>query len=264
MATRLDRPSMRQFYMVLDKKTVLGRSDIKGEDRIEFSELPEELTLTRSANYIDIDIIGRSEPLKSYANSPSTMFEFTVKLVAVGNILDAGVGFGGLSPFGVAALASGLVAGGARGAVEQLGVSGGTGTPLDLIADAGAGKAAMLELEVHQKVRWIEALTYAQYDKQGRAFPPPAFFLVYGRNFVRRCVLRSVTEIYKGPWDVTNLLTHVVELSISAEEVNAIPKSYQDVRNGITAFDAGSFDARFPAAGIAATAAVATVSRFLF
>ncbi|MCH8837255.1 MAG: hypothetical protein IIA60_05555 [Candidatus Marinimicrobia bacterium] len=256
---------MRQFYMVLDKKTVLQGSDIKGEDRIEFSELPEEMTLTRSANYIDIDIIGRSEPLKSYANSPSTTFDFNVKLVAVGNALDAGAGnISGLSKFGQAALASGLVAGGARGAVQQLGVSGFTGSPLDSIADAGAGKAAFLELEVHQKARWIEALTYAQYDKQGRAFPPPAFFLIYGRNFARRCVLRSVTEIYKGPWDVTNLLTHVVELSITAEEVNAIPKSYQDARNGVTTFDSGPFDARFPATGAIATAAVATVSRFIF
>jgi len=218
--------------------------------------------MTRSANYIDIDIVGRSEPLKSYANSPSTTFDFSVKFVAIGNTLAAAVGTSSLAVLGQAAIASGLVAGGVRGAGRVLGDSVVDNSFLSAVSDSGAGKIAALELEVHQKIRWLEALTYAQYDNQGRAFPPPAFFLIYGLNLARRCIMRSVSIVFKGPWDVTGLLCHVAEVSITAEEVNAVPKSYTDARNGITRTSSGPFDARFP--GVVATAAVATVSRFLF
>ena len=261
MSTRLDRPSMRQFYLVLDRQTVLPGSRVAGDDRLEFTELPEELSLTRSANYIDIDIVGRSEPLKSYANSPSTTFDFSVKFVAVGDPIAAGVGLSNLSKFSGAAVASGLAAV-VSGVSGVLGSSAFENTAATLIADSGAGKAAALEFEVHQKIRWLEALTYAQYDAQGRAFPPPAFYFIYGRNLERRCIMRSVTLVYKGPWDVTGLLCHVAEVSISAEEVNALPKSYQDVRNNVTKTKGGPSDARFP--GILGVAAVATVSRFIF
>lgn len=262
MSTRLDRPAMHQFYLVLDKQTVLKGSQIAGDDRLEFTELPEELSLTRSANYIDIDIVGRSEPLKSYSNSPSTTFDFSVKFVAVGDPVAAGVGFSSLASLGPAAIASGLVAGGVRGAGQVLGISGFDNSAVNLVADSGIGKAASLELEVHQKVRWLEALTYAQYDDQGRAFPPPAFYLIFGRNLERRCVLRSITEVFKGPWDVTGLMCHVVEVSLTCEEVNAAPKSYQDVRNNVVRTSLGPFDSRFP--GVLGVAAVATVSRFIF
>ena len=95
-----------QLTLVLDKNTVLPNNQVN-DDRLEFTELPEELSLTRTANYIDIDIIGRSEPLKSYANSPSTVFDFSVKFVAVGDPVAAGVGLSNLSKFSGAAVASG-------------------------------------------------------------------------------------------------------------------------------------------------------------
>jgi hypothetical protein len=47
-----------------------------------FQFMPESITDSKSANFTDYSILGRSHPIKGYQNSPSRSIEFSVMLFA--------------------------------------------------------------------------------------------------------------------------------------------------------------------------------------
>lgn len=200
---------------------------------LTFPEVPEGITLSKSATYHDDMIPGRTEPLKSYVNSGASSIDFTVKIVATGdskpdrsatqltpaervnNIFNK---FGLIGPTEV---------GEAQGFNTQA-------RPTDV--------EIVLIQEVRQKVEFLYALTHAQYDAFGRAFPPPRITLEFGENWVREGVITSVTLTYGMPRDPLTLLCHHVDATLRFDEVNARPLGFHEARRGM-------MSATYPAVG---------------
>lgn len=211
---------------------------------ISLPHLPESVRMTKTANYNDETIPGRSEPWKSYSHSSPTQIEFSFKFVAMGAQDQGPFSFSGL-----AGKALGVVGQNFSQAAPFLGVAGNTLSTAVTVAEASAAaanpgrlvesavrgeaqsNAAIVFREVHQKVSWLEALTYPQYDSQGRAYPPPKVTILYGLNFERTGVIRTVSFDFQGPWDVEMYLCYLVETSIVFEESNDQPRGWKDVRN---------------------------------
>lgn len=221
----IDDPSLKLFKIQLVKESLLPNNRIIGPDYCEFSELPANLVMSKAASYTDEQILGRTEPWKSYANSDTTRIEFTARLMALGGYVDSS------APVQAAGFALGLTGRFVPQTQPFLGIAG---NAFSLPFGGNTDQEKLITItfeEVHQKVAWLEALTYAQYDDQGHAYPPPLVKLVYGQNFTRRGVVRAVSFQFRGPWEVSTLMCMLVECSISFEEVNQSPKGYIDVRN---------------------------------
>lgn len=229
-----NRRGLKAFKLQLVKASLINEVGFFTDVELEFSEIPEILSLQKSAAYVDQPIPGRTEPWKSYSHSNPTVINFSAKLVAQGTPISGSIGaalagtvtglaFAGLSAAG----ASTSVSFGIPGADSFLGISRNIATRVEDIQNI-----PIIILEVQRKADWLLSLVYAQYDDQGRAFPPPLVDLVYGSNFTKRGVVKDVQLIYMGPWEPNTLLSQRVEAKITFEEVNQTPKSYLEVRNG--------------------------------
>lgn len=224
----VDKRDVKSFKIQLIKDSLIESARLRsGPDELEFSEIPETLILSSSANYNEERVPGRSEPWKNYADSNPTTIEFSAKLIAVGGFRDPAL------PVRVAGAALGLTGRFVQQSQPFLGIGG---NAISLVSNyLFAGKQedviTITFQEVHMKQAWLEALTKPQYDDQAHAFPPPLVNLIYGQNFRRRGIVRSVTFEYRGPWEVNTLLCMVINCSISFEELNVSPKGYLDVRN---------------------------------
>lgn len=235
-----DARSIKQHFKVKILKNSILQKDRDSIDdanlSIEFSELPDNLTLQKSAVYNDESIPGRSEPWKTYSMSNSTMIDFSAKLVSQG--------VDNSSPHVKRAfLAAGSVGG-------QLANKAGVGADLgrfttyapriggtyqNFSSQFSGGKtndslSAIVWEEVHQKAALLESLTYPQYNKDGLAFPPPLVVLSYGANFARRGIVKDVRLQYQGPWVPETGLAMVIDCNVVIEEVNEVPKSHLQVR----------------------------------
>lgn len=216
------------FRIILDERTMLPNNrSVGAESFVEFSELPENLSFQKSANYHQDAVLGRSEPYQTYANSSATIFTFTARLVATGSLRDRGV------LMEVIAGALGLTGRFVSGSSQVTGAAGNLTT-----AALGANKGISAEevvsatfQEVTRKVAWLEALLYPQYDDQGITYPPPMVNLMYGQNLLRHGVITNINFVLRGPWEMTTLLCMVVECNVVFTEVNKVPSGYLNVRN---------------------------------
>jgi len=231
MANSSDK-SFRDFIrleIVRDSILPEDRNKLSQEDlTITFSELPSDVNIQKSATYTDEDIPGRSEPWKVYHSSASTSIDFSAKLVAMGdskspNLVKTAVSTGGQ-------LGNKLGLGGVLGTAS-------TYAPrvyrnlFDLLGDKRNDDISGTIFEdVIKKAAVLESLVYPQYNNDGIAFPPPHVILRYG-PLVRRGIVRDIRQTLQGPWDVQSGLPMVIEVSVTMEEVNRIPKGHMDVRN---------------------------------
>jgi hypothetical protein len=228
------------------REAIHGIGDTASSLSIALPEIPESVRLSKTANYNDDTVSGRSEPWKTYTSSAPTMIEFSWKFMAEGGSKELGVGdvANQLAGFGL-----GLVGRFVSGSAPFLGVAGNSVSTTIRSAQALASDQSVESVlgraifghdigdlsfpifkEIHEKLAWMEALTYPQYDDQGRAYPPPVCWIQFGANFDRRVVVRTVSFDYKGPWEVNTLLCYLVEVSLVCEEVNRIPKGFNEAR----------------------------------
>jgi hypothetical protein len=213
------------FVISIDRSTLLPESFQRiGFTSIELPEIPAEVRQVKTANYNDDAIVSRSEPWKAYGYSNATVFDFTVKLVATGQSLrDRRSGVSDVTQPGLG-ITPRYVSQSGEGSTENLERRLSGTRPEDI--------AAIVFREVHSPARWLEALTYPQYDDQGRGYPPPVVHLSFGQNFVRRGILRSVSLSYMGPWEPRTLLCHRIDAMIQFEEANRVPRGFVDVVTG--------------------------------
>ena len=52
------------------------------KDRVEFQVWPDVITDAKSVNWADVNVIGRSEPIKTYQSGAPRTFNFTLTFVA--------------------------------------------------------------------------------------------------------------------------------------------------------------------------------------
>jgi hypothetical protein len=206
---------------------------------ITFPELPQSVTTQKDANYVDERVPGRTEPWKTYSDSNSEMIDFEIKLVATGTSSTPKGLASARATAGAALSVGGQVANrfGVDGVLGRVVTVGGLLKDTfasDFISGSGdrsGERAAIIFNEVTRKAAALKALTFAQYDDNGLAFPPPLIDLHYGMNFVSRGVVKSVRLRYLGPWEPTTGLCMRIDCNVTMEEVNLVPKSYRDVRD---------------------------------
>ena len=232
-----DRRGLKTFGIRLVKPSLLAFNQLLTGDEdlyLEFSEIPERVVVQKSASYIDEIIPGRSEPWKNYSHSNSTVVSFTAKLMATGAGLNSSFSSAGLS---LAATAVSTFTAPITSQVSFPAAQQSTASPIVSAGLSVPGRLTSVSLipvillEIHKRVDWLEALTYPQYDEQGRAFPPPLVELSHGANFKKRGIIRDVQFTYMPPYEPITLLCMQVECSITFEEVNYTPKGYLEVRN---------------------------------
>ncbi len=221
------------FRIMLDEQTMLPNNrSVGAESFVEFAELPENLTFTKTAIYNEDHVLGRSEPYITYANSTATTFVFEAKLVATGSPKDRSIFTE------VIAGALGLTGRFVSGASSVIGPAGTVISNADQASikrfEKGTTAEAVVSAtyqEVTRKVAWLEALLYPQYDDQGTTYAPPMVNLMYGQNLLRHGVITNISFTLKGPWELTTLLCMVVGCNVQFTEVNKVPKGYLNVRN---------------------------------
>ncbi len=227
MGTTTTQIPTNVFRIVLDEQTMLPNNrSVGAESFVEFAELPENLTFTKTAVYNEDAVLGRSEPYQTYSNSTPTTFTFAAKLVATGSPKDRGIFTEVLS--GALGLTGRFVSGASQ-IIGNVGVAA-TIKRFDQGTNAEEVVSATYQ-EVTRKVAWLEALLFPQYDDQGITYAPPMVNLMYGQNLLRHGVITNISFTLKGPWELTTLLCMVVECNIQFTEVNKIPKGYLNVRN---------------------------------
>jgi len=217
-------PGANKLVVMLDTKSVLPYSLNEGVATYqELTHLPD-VSLSASASYHDDNLLGRSEPFKSYSFSNPTQISFTGLIVVEGELKDRNIATeltaGALGLTGRFVSASAPFIGPAGKLISKI---------LPKQAQESIVKATFLE--VTQKAAWFESLTKPQYDLQGYAYPPPHVLIFHGQNFKRRGVITNVHLTYKGPWEVSTLLSMLVEVTLTFQEDNLVPKGFLDVVN---------------------------------
>lgn len=155
--------------------------------KLYFQLMPDSLNVSKSAEWASTEVLGRSEPYRSYRSSSPRAISFTMRFFA---------------------------------SVDQ----GDSGDPWD---------------DVKRKADWLEALVYPDADT---GYPPLVNFL-FGNTFSTRCLVRSVSIKFEGPWQferqvgdgdtqdtVLDILPMQAEASLALDEVNATPRLAVDVR----------------------------------
>jgi hypothetical protein len=224
------------FRMTIDQSSMLPNNRLgeaaRQEDYIEFAELPREFSLSKSANYQEDQVLGRSEPYVTYANSGPTRMTFSARLVATGTPAERGLAMdiaGGA--LGLTGRFVNNLAPWAGAAVAVAGKLGNAVSALFGDSDLDQEKINITFAEVTQKMAWLEALLHPQYDDSGISYPPPMLYLMYGQNLLRHGIVKDVTFSMGGPWEMQTLLCMVVDCNIQFQEVNKAPKGYLDARN---------------------------------
>jgi len=231
-----DRATRRLFYIKLVPESIISQDWVLSIwDSIDFADVPEDMLIQKNAIYNEENIPGRSEPWLSYSHSAGTIINFTGKLVATGNNKE----LNWLESQGITAGAAlGLAARFFAPVAPFLGIAGNI---YNLAKEApgmsvAARQKKIIEVidtvyaDVQKKVAWLEALCHAQYDSQGRAYPPPMCVIHFGENFERRGVIKMINFTYHPPWEVNTLMSYHVDCYITFQEVNVSPKSYAQVR----------------------------------
>lgn len=225
-------PGANVFKVLLDMNSLLpGTYNTGCALGYELAHIPD-VQVNSSSVWHDENILGRSEPFKSYAYSTNTQISFTGKLVVQGSMKERNI------PVEVMAGALGLTGRFVGSTAPFLGPAGN-------LASAAARGRLMDEQpnevqerivlavfrEVTQIAAWFEALTKPQYDLMGYSYPPPHIFVRLGQNFEKRGVVSTVNLTYKGPWEVSTLLCMEVEVALTVMEVNKVPKGFLDAAN---------------------------------
>lgn len=83
---------------------------------------------------------------------------------------------------------------------------------------------------VKQKVDWLRSLSYPDYTGQYLK-PPHRVLLSIGALLKSIVICTSCNATYEGPWN-ERLLPMIAKVSIALQEVNRIPFSYEQVREG--------------------------------
>jgi hypothetical protein len=224
-------PGANTFKITLDLDTLLPGTLFAGVSTgFEMAHIPE-VHVNASSVWHDDNILGRSEPFKSYAYSPNTQISFTGKLVVQGDMKSRNI------PTEVLAGALGLTGRFVGSSAPFLGPAGNLaslamrGQLFEKPSDVQERVVVAVFKEVTQVAAWFEALTKPQYDLMGYAYPPPHVRVQYGQNFTRRGVVGSVNLVYRGPWEVATLLCMEVEVGFTLLEDNKIPKGFLDAAN---------------------------------
>jgi hypothetical protein len=220
-----------KFRISLDERTVLPQDLLLLTPSVSFTGLPE-VRLQSGASWHDDNIIGRSEPYRSYLYSTGTSISFTGVLIATGGIV-------GKSKDIATAIAAGALGLTGRFIGQSAPFIGPAGKVFSLIRNGipSAAEQEALEnerigtiwFEVAVQAAWLEALTKPQYDSMGWAYPPPHVWIQHGQNFLKRGLLTSSTITFKGPYEPNTLLSMHVEVEMTFVEDNEIPKSLTDV-----------------------------------
>lgn len=167
--------------------------DLSTNEVLTFGYIPEEISDTKAANYAQIEIPGRSEPVFGYVSSGPRELSLHLKFIA------------GIGQTKYAALTS----------------DGETPSNSALVADN--------TLTVLTKTRWLQSLMYPDYSTSDYTLPPHQVLLSIGLLIKSVCIIPSVNVTYKAPYD-EYLLPFIVEVDLSLYEVNKVPLGYQDVR----------------------------------
>jgi hypothetical protein len=167
--------------------------DMENGEILNFGYIPEEISDTKAANYAQIDVPGRSEPIFGYINSGPREFSLHLKFIA-------GIG------------------------QTKFAASTEDETPANvaLITDS--------PVSVLVKTRWLQSLMYPDYSKADYTLPPHKVLLSVGLLIKSVCIVPSVNVTYKSPYD-QNLLPFIAEVDISLQEVNTIPFGFSDIRS---------------------------------
>lgn len=180
---------MADIFQALDNAYL---SDLTTAEVLTFGYIPEEISDTKAANYAQIDVPGRSEPVFGYINSGPREIGLHLKFIA------------GIGQTKFAAPSS-------EGSIPDSG-----------FLDDNT-------LAVIYKTRWLQSLTYPDYSSSDYTLPPHKVLLSIGLLIKSECIVNSVNVIYKGPYD-GNLLPFIAEVDLSLYEVNQVPQGTSDIR----------------------------------
>lgn len=172
-----------------------------------FMDLEDGIDEGAAVNYADTEVIGRGESIKTYMGTGSREVSLVFKFRAQG--LSGGVdaidraGGSNLSVFNNPRDAL---------SVDRNGVQA---------RDRGAvnGINTILDREVVQPARWLDALRYPITDEAGVTHGPPPVILSIGDILAMRCVVTSCGVGWRSPWDPETMLPHGADVSVTFASV---------------------------------------------
>ncbi len=214
--------------------------------RLAFSGIPTDVSYSKSAHYINESVLGRSEPHKTYSYSGASTISFAGQLMVQGGPADDSWAKA-VEAF-AATQATRFISQFNPQAAGPAGLAGNVFSALRNSEASDAERIQTILAEVHEKMAWLKASQYPQYDAAGRAYPPPLYRFRYGDNFgttALTVVITSFSAKFNPPWDVYTLLCHGITVTLSMEERNERPLGYAEARARYgTAFSSAQADSR--------------------
>ena len=196
-------------WLAVDKSRPEVRNAYDGYDRLQFQWFPEEISDSVQPNWEAVDVLGRSEPFQNYSNTSAREFTLDLEFYATG--------IGKVSPL--------IMAG---GILSEFGVES---------VDENEFMSPMfdsIDLQVLQKIRFIQSLAYPIKTTAGYVSAPAECFLVIGKWLNARVIMTGAADItFSGPWDVETIRPYHALVSLTLTEVNMQPKDAASVLNNI-------------------------------
>lgn len=193
--------------------------DINTRDALLFKSPSEDVSDSASPNYSDVDIIGRSSPLKAYNSTGPRTIDLTLS-------------------FAVSLHQNDLSSNDDRIAHSNLMYEQATGLTAgqDLYNSTSFNQTALdaLDSEVGRVVRYVaflRSLVYPDYNGQ-LMNPPPKVLLSLGSFIKAICVVTSADVTWKKPW-TTSGIPMLADVSLSFQSITDQPFSSQQIRNSL-------------------------------
>lgn len=175
----------------------LWRSPIGEKLSAHFMDLSEGITEAASVNYAGASVIGRGEEIKTYLGTGNREVTLPFRFQAQGIVgSDAGQRVGGVN---LSALSAPTL-------VNSDGVQQ---------RDDTGGLYDILDQEVMQPAKFLDALKFPLNNGQGVSVGPPRVLLTIGRLLSMRCIVVASTLRWTGPFDPDTMASYGAEVQVT-------------------------------------------------
>lgn len=195
----LARPLENLMYMEVDPNWLDQHPNIADDYRARltftFFDVEAGITELANASYGSIDVTGRPEAYKTYANTSNKEIQLTFNFHAQG--LEA---------------ADSTVFDPTTGTTSQ---------------NSPKSVESVLMSEVVKPARFIDSLKYPIEDpNNGLSFAPPPVLVKMGSLFVGRCLIQDASIIWHEPFDPNTLLPEAADVQCTLMVVRTVPRNY--------------------------------------
>lgn len=216
-------------WLVIENKGQMESYTNKPElDRIQLTYLePGSFTVSKSANYASVQILGRSEPVRGYAHSSPRVVNLQISVPPMTIQPDFSSSDSSVST-------AGLIKNLPKMSVFGSAISQYLRDNAQSRKQGGVSSQQRGQIFVDKKriLNFLQSLVYPHYNPSARIIqPPPPVLLIFHKFMRLRGIVTSVSFKHSPPYDPATATPYFTDVSLTIEESNR-PWSFRDVYSG--------------------------------